>query len=115
MSLKKTTGKRRKPTKDAVAILHRRYFEGSPKKLAILEEERSNAVVARQIYDLREKSGFSQRELAKLVGTTASVICRLENADYEGHSLAMLRRIAVALNKRVEIRFVSMRREPQPV
>jgi ribosome-binding protein aMBF1 (putative translation factor) len=115
MSLKKTTGKRRKPTKDAIAILHRRYFEGSAKKLAILEEERSNAVVARQIYDLREKSGFSQRELAKLVGTTASVICRLENADYAGHSLAMLRRIAVALNKRVEIRFVPMRREPQPV
>ena len=115
MSLKKTTSKRRKPTKDAVAILHRRYFEGLPKKLAILEEERSNAVVARQIYDLREKSGFSQRELAKLVGTTASVICRLENADYEGHSLAMLSRIAAALNKRVEIRFVPICREPQSV
>ncbi|HEY4759791.1 MAG TPA: XRE family transcriptional regulator [Thermoguttaceae bacterium] len=115
MSRKKTTSKRRKPTKDAVAILHRRYFDESAKKLALLEEERSNAVVARQIYDLREEAGLSQRELAKLVGTTASVICRLENADYEGHSLAMLRRIAAALNKRVEIRFVPMRREPQPV
>ncbi len=41
-----------------------------------------------------------------MVGTTASVICRLEDADYEGHSLAMLQRIAAALNKRVEIRFV---------
>ncbi len=115
MSRKKTTSKRRKTTKDAVAILHRRYFEGSADKLAILEEERSNAAVARQIYDLREKSGLSQRELAKLVGTTASVICRLENADYEGHSLAMLRRIAVALNKRIEIRFVALRRELQPI
>jgi ribosome-binding protein aMBF1 (putative translation factor) len=115
MSLKKNASKRRKPTKDAVAILHRRYFEGNPKKSAILEEERSNAVVARQIYDLREKAGFSQRELAKLVGTTASVICRLENADYEGHSLAMLNRIAAALNKRIEIRFVPKCREPQAV
>jgi hypothetical protein len=34
------------------------------------------------------------------------VICRLEDADYEGHSPAMLRRIAAALGKRVEIRFV---------
>jgi len=41
------------------------------------------------------------------VGTTASVICRLEDAEYDGHSLAMLRRIAEALGKRVEVRFVS--------
>jgi hypothetical protein len=34
------------------------------------------------------------------------VICRLESADYEGHSLAMLQRIADALKQRVEIRFV---------
>ncbi|MGA2796314.1 MAG: helix-turn-helix transcriptional regulator [Thermoguttaceae bacterium] len=115
MSRKKTTGKRRKPIKDAVAILHRRYFEGSAEKLALLDKERSNAAVARQICDLREEAGLSQRKLAKLVDTTASVICRLESADYTGHSLAMLRRIASALNKRVEIRFVSMRREPQPV
>ena len=32
---------------------------------------------------------------------------RLEDADYEGHSLAMLNRIAVALKRRVEIRFVA--------
>jgi hypothetical protein len=44
--------------------------------------------------------------LAKLVGTTPSAICRLEDADYEGHSLAMLNRIAAALKQRVEIRFV---------
>ncbi len=96
-------------------ILHRRYFDRSAEKLALLEEERSNAAVARQIYNLREEAGLSQRALAKLVGTTASVICRLENADYEGHSLATLRRIAAVLNKRVEIRFVSLRRESQPV
>jgi hypothetical protein len=41
-----------------------------------------------------------------MVGTTTSVICRLEDADYQGHSLAMLRRVADALNKRVELRFV---------
>ncbi len=62
--------------------------------------------VARKIVTLRTQAGLSQRQLAKLVGTTASVICRLEDADYEGHSLAMLNRIAVALNRRVEIRFV---------
>ena len=97
---------RLKATSDAVEILHRRYFAGRPKAQAVLEEERADAAVARQIYDLRQEAGLSQRELAKLVGTTASVICRLEDADYEGHSLAMLRRIAAALKRRVEIRFM---------
>jgi transcriptional regulator with XRE-family HTH domain len=58
------------------------------------------------------KEGLSQRALAKLVGTTASVICRLEDADYEGHSMAMLNRIAAALNKRVEIHFVPIKENP---
>jgi transcriptional regulator with XRE-family HTH domain len=77
--------------------------------LALLEEERANAEVARKILALRTQAGLTQRELAKLVGTTASVICRLEDADYEGHSLAMVRRIAAALRKRVEIRFVPLK------
>jgi len=44
--------------------------------------------------------------VARPLGTTASVICRLEEANCEGRSLAMLNRIAEALNRRVEIRFV---------
>ena len=93
-------------TTDAVEILHRRYYQGKPERLAALEKARSNDSVARNIAALRVQAGLTQRQLAKLVGTTASVICRLENADYEGHSLAMLNRIAAALNQRVEIRFV---------
>jgi transcriptional regulator with XRE-family HTH domain len=54
----------------------------------------------------REGAGLTQGQLAKLVGTTQSVISRLEDADYEGHSLSMLRRIAAALHHRVELRLV---------
>lgn len=97
---------KRTPTTDAVAILHRRYYAGRPERLAALEEARANDNVARKITALRLQAGLTQRQLAKLVGTTASVICRLESADYEGHSLAMLQRIADALDQRVEIRFV---------
>jgi transcriptional regulator with XRE-family HTH domain len=74
---------------------------------AMVEEERCNANVARRIYKLRTKAGLSQRQLAERVGTTASVICRLEDADYDGHSLTMLRRIAQALNHRVQIHLVA--------
>ncbi|MCE0523412.1 MAG: helix-turn-helix domain-containing protein [Methylacidiphilales bacterium] len=94
---------------DAVAILHRRYVRDDAGKLAELEVIRANNAVARKIYDLRTKAGLSQRELAKMVRTSASAICRLEDADYEGHSLAMLNRIAEALDRRVEIRFVAVR------
>ena len=106
--------KRRKPTSDAVEVLHRRYYERHPERLASLEEERANLDIACRIYDLRNKAGLTQKELAKLVGTTPSVISRLEDADYEGHSLSMLRRVAAALDKRVEIRFVSIKRKARP-
>ena len=99
---------RRKKTTDAIEIIHRRYFQGRPKMLALLEEARADSAVARKIYDLRIAAGMTQKQLAKLVGTTPSVISRLEDADYEGHSLAMLNRIAAALNKRVKIDFVPL-------
>lgn len=104
--------KQRKPTTDAVEILQRRYYEGRPERLTALEEERANADIARKIYTLRTKAGLTQRHLATLAGTSASAICRLEDADYEGHSLAMLRRIATALDKRVEIRFLPAKSKP---
>ncbi len=98
------------PATGAVEILHRRFYEGRPSRLKNLEEARGNEEIARKIRDLRTAAGLTQTQLAKLVGTTASVICRLEDADYEGHSLAMLRRIGGALHQRVEIRFVPVRR-----
>ena len=66
-------------------------------------EERSKLQAARAIYDARVAAGLTQLELAQRVGTTQSVIARLEDADYEGHSLAMLHRIANALGQRLTI------------
>ena len=102
--------KKRKKTTDAIEILHRRYIEGRPEQQAELAEARADIAIAEKIRNLRSKAKLTQRQLAKLVGTTASVICRLEDADYEGHSLAMLNRVAAALDKRVEIRFVPAKR-----
>ena len=48
------------------------------------------------VREMREDSGLTQAELAKKVGTTQSVIARLEDAEYSGRSLSMLERIAVA-------------------
>jgi len=101
--------KTQKRTSDALVLLDK-LTGNSPEMADLIEQERANLDIARKIYELRTKAGFSQAELAKRIGTTQSVISRLEDADYDGHSLALLRRIASALEKRVEIRFVSSRK-----
>ena len=99
---------RKRVTSDAIEILYKRLIEGNPEMEALLAEAETDMDVAEQIYNLRTESGLTQKELAEKIGTTASVISRLENADYEGHSLSMLRRIATALNRKVKISFVPL-------
>lgn len=103
----------KKTTADATKILAD-IAGRDPRRLQAFEEEVAIREVAHQIYQLRQKAGISQAELARRIGTTQSVISRLEDADYEGHSLAMLNRIAAAVERRVEIRFVPRRRRLQP-
>jgi len=94
---------RKEKTSSAVEILHGRYVKDDPERKASLLAERINAEVAQLIHDLRKKAGLTQAELADLVGTTQSVISRLEDTDYDGHSLSMLGRIARALNQKLTV------------
>ena len=48
------------------------------------------------VREMRGAAGLTQTELARNVGTTQSVIARLEDAEYTGHSLRMLEHIAAA-------------------
>ena len=63
--------------------------------------------IAEMIYAARKQAGLTQAQLAEAVGTKQQVISQLESADYEGHSLTMLERIAKALHSKVEIRLIS--------
>ena len=103
--------KKVQPKNTALRHLRDRYIGKDRKRLASLEAERTNLDIACKIYDLRTKADLSQRELAKRVGTSAANICRLENADYQGHSLSMLRRIAAAVEMRVDVRFLPIARK----
>jgi len=63
----------------------------------------TSSQIAKLIRELREQAELTQAQLAERVGTTQSVISRLENDDYEGHSLSMLYRIGRALDRRVTV------------
>ncbi len=102
--------KRTTKTSDGMAILD--AITGKDLEMqALVAEEAENLRIAKTIYELRTKAGLSQADLAKRIGTTQSVISRLEDADYEGHSLPILQRVAAALDKRIEIRWVPLRRK----
>jgi len=90
-------------TNSATCIVQRQFgidLDRDAEMLAIAEKYG----LAQMIHDARQEAGLTQRQLAKPVGTTQSVISQLESADYKGHSLSMLRRIATALDRPVEIR-----------
>lgn len=93
-------------TSDAIEILNKRIGD-DPKLKRMVAEEMVNARVAQAIYDLRTQVGLTQREMARRAGTTQPVIARLEDADYKGHSLRMLIRIASALGRELDVRFVN--------
>src|SRR3990170_5705001 len=89
-------------TKNAIEILKRRRAKDAELQ-KLYEEEKASFHVALAIRKAREEEGLTQEEVARKVGTTQSVISRLEDADYEGHSLSMLQRIAEALNRRLSV------------
>ena len=103
--MKKTKKKAMARTKNALKIIDR-ITGDDPALKELIEEETLNAQVARMIYEARNQAGLTQQELADLVGTKQPVIARLEDADYDGHSLSMLQRIATALHQRLELHMV---------
>lgn len=57
------------------------------------------------IYDLRTEAGLSQRELAARMGTTQSVISRLEEGGGARNRIDTLARVATALNRHLVVSF----------
>jgi len=60
-------------------------------------------VLGLKIRRVREDAGMTQTELAKLVGTQTSAISRIEDADYDRHSVQTLTKVAEALGIRLII------------
>ena len=58
------------------------------------------------IYDLRTRAGLSQRELADKMGTTQSVISRLEEGGGAKNRIDTLARVATALDRHLILSFL---------
>jgi ribosome-binding protein aMBF1 (putative translation factor) len=96
-------------TRNFVDVI-RAKLAADPKLAEAVEHEAFNADIAMKVYQARTEAGLTQEELAARIGTRQSVISRIEDADYEGHSLTILRRIASALDLNVRVDFTSKRK-----
>ena len=101
-------------TSDALEINDKNLIGSDTELREMVEAATLNAQVASSIYEARKAAELTQAELAELVGTRQSVISQLEDSDYEGHSLSMLRRIAHAMHRRVELRLIPEESDASP-
>lgn len=93
-------------TRDAMKIIDKMVGDDTELR-QMIADARVSSQVAQMVYEARMSAGLSQKELADLVGTGQSAIARLEDADYEGHSLTMLQRVAEAVDCHVQLSIVS--------
>jgi DNA-binding XRE family transcriptional regulator len=78
-------------------------------KAEVDQLNREEFAILDEILTARKEAGLSQAQIAKLMGTQAPAIARLESALATGKhspSLSTLRKYAAALGKRVELHLV---------
>lgn len=79
----------------------------APEFKVYYQEQRQALQLALKIAKLREQKGLSQKDLARLMGTSQQAISRIESGDYEGFTLKTLEKIAEATGTRVMIKFIA--------
>jgi len=102
-----TTHKNR--TTSAQKIARRRLEKGSPERIAEREKTGREMALGMKIRQLREEAGWTQQQLAEKIGTQPSAISRIEDADYDSHTVSLLERVAEALGMVLVVDF-----QPKP-
>jgi ribosome-binding protein aMBF1 (putative translation factor) len=91
-------------TKNYLEVIHAE-LAADPELAELVEIELFNSDLAMKVYEARTRAKLTQKQLADLAGTQQSVISRIEDADYHGRSLTLLRRIAKALRLKLRVEF----------
>jgi predicted transcriptional regulator len=81
---------------------------------ALYQRELARLQLANQIAKLRGKRKLSQAQLAKRIGTQQSAVARMEQSTYRGYTVSTLAKIAAAVGKTLEVRFVANNRRARP-
>ena len=79
--------------------LYDKHIANDPEMVQFYEDEHQRVIIGSEIYELRNKIGLTQAELAHRVGTTKEVIDEIEYADYEENRQETIERIFVVLNQ----------------
>lgn len=99
--------KKRQPLRnDALAVMTK-MFGAEPGWDEGVADATAAAEIAEEVFALRERHGLTQRELAALIGSSQSAVARMEDGEYRGHSMSVLRRMAAAVGEQVSFRFVA--------
>ncbi len=96
------TMSRNKRVSDVVELMDK-WYGSIPGWDAMSAEEELNMQIGQAVYDLRESVGLSQADLAKLIGSNQATISRVENADYHGNAIEILKRVCFALHMPIRI------------
>jgi ribosome-binding protein aMBF1 (putative translation factor) len=84
---------------------HKQQLLKGPEFQKALKESELEYRVTRALIEARTKKGLTQKQLAKKLNTTQSVISRAESAR-SLPSLTFLKRLAEALDVQLEVKFV---------
>lgn len=106
---------RRKSAADALKIMDAAFGAKDPHWKEHVDEERQKLAIGMLIRETRESLELTQVELARRVGTTQSVISRIEDANYGGLKIETLQRIAMALGLPLAITLGPRSIQLQPV
>lgn len=97
------------PVKETTMANYSRWDDTKNKRRAptaeVQAEVKHDLALGQLIYDLRTGAGLSQRELAERMGTTQSVISRLEEGGGAKNRLNTLARVAEALGRHLIVSF----------
>lgn len=75
----------------------------NPKFKAEYEALEDEFTLAKEVMQLRKSNNLTQKDLAKLAGTSQPAIARLESGNYKNLSLSFIRKVAEALGAIPEI------------
>jgi DNA-binding XRE family transcriptional regulator len=66
----------------------------------------SATILANSIKRVRRLRGYTQAQLAEMIGTTQADVSRMEDPTYRGWSCRSLIKVAVALRARLRVQFI---------